>query len=121
MMPSQYKSSQAFRQALDERLRKEHLSSGIPQDTLRKKVLIERLLARLFTRPALDRPAAPWLLKGGYALELRFRPRARTTRDIDLGVSEAGGLPLEALLERVREDLQRAGELDLGDFLRFEI
>lgn len=114
-MASKYESPQAFRQALDERLRKEHFRSGIPQDTLRKKVLIERLLARLFARAD-----APWLLKGGYAFELRFRPRARTTRDIDLSANVASSL-LETRLEDVREELQRAGELDLGDFLRFEI
>ncbi len=115
-MASKYESPQAFRQALDERLRKEHFRSGIPQDTLRKKVLIERLLARLFTRPD-----APWLLKGGYAFELRFRPLARTTRDIDLGLGEVDSSSPEALLEGIREELQRTCELDLGDFLRFEI
>jgi hypothetical protein len=115
-MASKYESPQAFRQALDERLRKEHFRSGIPQDTLRKKVLLERLLARLFARTD-----APWLLKGGYALELRFRPRARTTRDIDLSLGEVAGSPLETRLDHVRDALQRAGELDLDDFLRFEI
>ena len=115
-MASKYESPQAFRQALDERLRKEHFRSGIPQDTLRKKVLIERLLARLFARAD-----APWLLKGGYAFELRFRPRARTTRDIDLSLGEGDGAALDKRLEGVREELQRVGELDLGDFLRFEI
>ncbi len=115
-MASKYESPQAFRQALDERLRKEHFRSGIPQDTLRKKVLLERLLARLFARTD-----APWLLKGGYAFELRFRPQARTTRDIDLSLGEVASSPLETRLEDVHEGLQRAGELDLGDFLRFEI
>jgi hypothetical protein len=42
-------------------------------------VAIERLLARL----VVDKDP-PWLLKGGYAMELRFRPKARTTSDIDL-------------------------------------
>jgi hypothetical protein len=42
-------------------------------------VAIERLLARL----VVDKDP-PWLLKGGYAMELRFRPKARTMSDIDL-------------------------------------
>jgi len=40
----------------------------------------DRLLCRLFAKPN-----APWLLKGGYALELRLKT-ARTTRDMDLAV-----------------------------------
>src|ERR1035437_353053 len=47
---------------------------------VRRQVVFDRLLARLFpTDPA------PWVLKGGYALELRFRT-ARATIDIDLTV-----------------------------------
>jgi hypothetical protein len=46
-------------------------------------VAFERLLARLF---AGDDP--PWLLKGGYALELRLQDRARSTLDLDLSVPE---------------------------------
>jgi hypothetical protein len=52
------------------------------------------------------------VLKGGLALELRLE-RARTTRDVDLvlfGVETA-------LLER----LQKLGQVDLGDFLTYEI
>jgi hypothetical protein len=41
-------------------------------------VSFDRLLARLFR----EEPA-PWVLKGGYALELRFKA-ARATVDIDL-------------------------------------
>lgn len=115
-MPKKYQNPQTFRQALDDRLRTEHFLSGVPQNTLRNKVLIERLLARLFARTDVR-----WLLKGGYAFELRFRPRARTTRDIDLAGGEAGGLSIDAILADVRGELQRAGELDLGDFLRYEI
>jgi len=37
----------------------------------------------------------PWLLKGGYALELRFRDRARSTLDLDLSVPDPArpGIP----------------------------
>jgi len=44
-------------------------------------VAFDRLLARLFhVGPPL---ALPWVLKGGYAMELRIKA-ARTTKDIDL-------------------------------------
>ncbi len=110
-----YESAAAFRQALDERLRRERDLGGLALDALRKKVLIERLLARLF-----GGPAGRWLLKGGYAFELRYGPRARTTRDVDLAVTGMAGT-LEARLEDLRSELLRAAQLDLGDFLRYTI
>lgn len=46
---------------------------------LRKRVFFERVLARL-------QAVAPdaWVLKGGFALELRLGGSARTTKDIDI-------------------------------------
>jgi hypothetical protein len=52
---------------------------------MRRKVAFDRLLCRLFANPD-----APWLLKGGYAMELRIES-ARTTRDIDLAVRSMPG------------------------------
>jgi hypothetical protein len=73
---------------------------------------MERLLARLF-QPA----EVPWLLKGGFAMDLRYRPRARTTKDIDLSVI----LVVNSSIADLRDSLQAAAELDLGDFLTFYI
>jgi hypothetical protein len=85
----------------------------VPIQTLQTKLVIERLLARLF-----QAPDPPWLLKGGYAFELRYRPNARTTRDIDLtSPGDAGATRIAG----VRAELQVAAELDLGDFLQFRI
>jgi len=89
----------------------------VPRNTLRLKLMIERLPARLFARPN-----APWLLKGGYAMELRYRPIARTTRDIDLSIGAAEPEPdLTRSLETIREELQTAAEVDLRDYLTFRI
>ena len=33
------------------------------------------------------KPESPWLLKGGYAMELRLKT-ARTTRDVDLALKQ---------------------------------
>jgi len=79
---------------------------------LRRQVSFDRLLARLFSEPN-----APWLLKGGYAMELRLRT-ARTTKDIDLS------LPVDATSEgkaRVLEHLQAGVAKDLKDFFVFTI
>ncbi|MCC6223135.1 MAG: nucleotidyl transferase AbiEii/AbiGii toxin family protein [Thermoleophilia bacterium] len=51
---------------------------------LRRQIVFERVLARLVR----SHPGV-WLLKGGVALEARYRDRARATRDLDLAVSEA--------------------------------
>lgn len=67
-----YPSARAFRQALEDRLRTHYPKEQIPR--LRKMIAFERFMARLDER---------WILKGGYALQLRT-DKARTTHDIDL-------------------------------------
>ena len=80
-MAKTFKTGAAFRQALEQRLKTAAEERGVPLNTLRLKLTIERLLARLFAKPE-----PPWLLKGGYAMELRYRPNARTTKDVDLSI-----------------------------------
>ena len=104
-----YASAEAFAQALGERLKRQAESEGVDTERLRKRVAFERYLARLFTRDP-----APWVLKGGYALEIRLGSRARSTKDIDLNVPPP---PIEDLLD----ELQEAAELDLGDFFVFRV
>jgi hypothetical protein len=101
--------------SLEERLKSLHMEAGVPLSSLRLKVVIERLLARLF---AVGNP--PWLLKGGYAMELRYHPRARTTKDIDLSVKTIAAA-LSDRLRNVREELQTAADRDQGDYFVFQI
>jgi hypothetical protein len=65
---------------LEERLKRASLTDQIDPNRLRRQVSFDRLLARLFREES-----TPWVLKGGYALELRFKA-ARSTVDIDLTV-----------------------------------
>jgi predicted nucleotidyltransferase component of viral defense system len=95
-MSQSYPNAEAFRQALEARLRNAAQERGVQIQGLRLKVAIERLLARLF-----DQDDPPWLLKGGYAMELRFRPKARTTRDLDLAAGDA--VDPAALRQRLRQ------------------
>ena len=112
-----FSSPAAFRQALERRLKTAAEERNVPLNTLRLKFVIERLLARLFARPN-----PPWLLKGGYAMELRYRPHARTTKDIDLSVAaDEHTADLKSRLERIRDELQAAADADLGDHLTFRI
>lgn len=115
-MARQFASAAAFKASLEAHLRKRASEQKVPLNTLQLKFVIERFLARLFRDPA-----CPWLLKGGFAMDLRFRPHARTTKDVDLSMAvvsvEAEGGPVAAL----RELLQDAVDCDLGDHLGFRI
>ena len=114
-MAKQFKTADGFKKALEARLRTRAAERGVPFHTLQLKFVMERLLARLFrTHPP------PWLLKGGFAMDLRFRPHARTTKDVDLSVSLAAGAvgPGSAAL---RDELQQAVDADLGDYLTYRI
>lgn len=110
-----YADGTSFRQALEARLKRTAAQRSLPLNTLRQKVVMERFLARLFAQPD-----APWRLKGGYAMELRLAPRARTTRDLDLAalpqVSSSENAH-DALLESLRD----AALLNLGDFMEFAV
>jgi hypothetical protein len=68
----------AFRRALEERRKQTSVADQVDLNRLRRQVSFDRLLARLFR----EEPA-PWVLKGGYALELRFKT-AQAIVDIDL-------------------------------------
>ena len=116
MSVRRFEDPTAFRQSLEERLRQVADARGVAVNSLRLKLLMERLLARLFAAPD-----APWLLKGGYAMELRFHPRARTTKDLDLACSSSLVPSARGQKDAIRERLQDAAALDLGDFLVFRI
>lgn len=105
-----YSTAFAFRRALEDRLAAAAKAEGIDLQRMRRQVAFDRLLVRLF---ADGNP--PWRLKGGYALELKLA-MARTTRDLDLGLS-ADGFGSEDMLEL----LQAAAGADAGDFFVFTI
>ncbi len=101
-----YLSAEAFKQALEQRLRS-GMAAGAGLSRKRQLLVFDRFLARL-VRLLGDSVT----LKGGLALELRIE-RARTTKDVDLRLL---GSPND-LLHR----LQEAGRLGLGDFMLFEV
>ncbi|MGD0259515.1 MAG: nucleotidyl transferase AbiEii/AbiGii toxin family protein [Verrucomicrobiota bacterium] len=113
--PRKYASAAAFRVALEDRLKRIARDESLDLQRVRRQAAFDRLLCRLFARPD-----APWLLKGGYAMELRLK-MARTTRDIDLALKQ---LPVpsadwDANAVTVLETLRDAGQLDLEDFFTF--
>lgn len=118
-----YSTSQAFRSALEARLRNVAHRRGIDLQRLRRRVAFDRLLARLFSE---DDPL--WILKGGYALELRLEDRARSTLDLDISVPHPDLLRMMATAREgisdtlmVYNHVQQAAERDLQDGFRFLI
>jgi hypothetical protein len=116
-----YETPYAFRAALEARLRHIALSRGTDLQRLQRRVAFERLLARLFV---LTDP--PWFLKGGYALELRLKGRARSTLDLDISVPDPDRLQWPTgtgkdipVAHIVHEHLQQAAEYDLNDGFEF--
>jgi len=114
----QYKTASAFRAALETRLQARARDEKTDLQRLRRQVAFDRLLARLFS----NGPKAnyPWVLKGGYAMELRIRS-ARTTKDIDLTLHDGTRLPKNPRErgEEVRVMLQEAAAADLHDYFEF--
>ena len=101
-----YDTPQAFRNALEQRLQNRSKEMGIPLDRLRRRVMFERLVARLEQ----SEPGA-WVLKGGMALEVRFGDQARLTKDVDLGLRDTTA-DSTAIRERLIEALEEDRDAD---------
>ena len=82
---------------------------------IRRKVAFERFLARLFAKQPY-----PWVLKGGYSLEVRFN-HSRATKDLDLGTRvKIQGSTSEQLVILLAE-LQTRAFLPLEDHFLFRV
>lgn len=103
-----YQTPEAFRAALDQRLKNDAATAGVALMRLRKRVAFERFLARL---SAAD--AEGWVLTGAFALDLRLGLGTRTTKDVDLARTDDE--------QAATEHLAAASAIDLGDFLDFDV
>jgi hypothetical protein len=101
-----YGSAEAFKRALEQRLRAA-TKTGVELERKRQILVFDRFLARV---TAVFGDAAT--LKGGLVLELRLE-RARTTKDVDLRLMGSSN--------DVLAKLQEAARRDLGDFMTFEV
>ena len=107
MRGNRYKIAAALRQAITDRLKKIAKTEGIRVNRLFRHLAFDRFLARLF-----HTEKHCWVLKGGYAMELRMR-HSRETKDIDLAMLE--------MTSNMHAILTEAAALDLGDFFEFEV
>jgi predicted nucleotidyltransferase component of viral defense system len=116
--PKSYKTAGAFRTALEARLQARARQEGTDLQRLRRQVAFDRFLARMFSKG--PKATYPWVLKGGYAMELRIHS-ARTTKDIDLTLHDGTRLskdPKERR-EQVRAMLQEEAATRLNDYFEF--
>ena len=70
-----YKTAGAFRTALETRLQTRAREEGTDLQRLRRQVAFDRFLARMFSKG--PKANCPWVLKGGYAMELRIHRHGR--------------------------------------------
>lgn len=115
MMNKTFSSPASFRQSLESRLKAISKETGIDLQRVRRKVAFERFLARLFSVQPY-----PWVLKGGYALEVRFEV-ARATKDLDLGtrLKIAGTVDEQRVI--LLEKLQERAMLAAEDHFQFRV
>ena len=117
MKNRKYKTASALLTALSDRLKQKSQKEGLDIQRLRLQVAFDRLLVRLFSKtPSL------WVLKGGYAMELRLN-NPRATKDIDLTVkdkklfSDSPNRQNSMILKALRS----YASIDLKDFFVFQI
>lgn len=84
--------------SLTDRIRNEAQVLGIDPQRLRRRVVFQRLLARVGV-------SSTWVLKGGFCLEVRFDLGSRGTKDLDLvaptGWGPDGALDLQDELDEL--------------------
>lgn len=112
-----YRSPDSLLDAINQRIRTVARTENVDANRLRRHVAFDRLLARIF-----QVQEASWLLKGGYAMELRLE-NSRATIDVDLALYESN---LYRLMAKEQSDavyklLIQAAKIDLGDHFKFEI
>lgn len=110
-----FKTPTDFRRSLEARLKSISTNNNQDLQRLRRKVAFERLLARIF-----HQGSDSFILKGGYAMELRFAS-ARATKDIDLTCLHrinASDVAIEHVIARELRNLVKA---DLKDYFTFEV
>ena len=117
MPDKKYNTPHALLMAINDRLRTISENEKIDVNRLRRHLAFDRLLIRLF-----NIKKCPWVLKGGYAMELRIQS-ARATRDIDLAMFEhlISSKDSKKQASAIHDLLVSAAALDLKDFFIFEI
>ncbi len=114
-MTTTFKTATDFRKSLEARLKSIAEETNQDLQRVRRKVAFERLLSRIF-----HEDTGSFVLKGGYAMELRFSS-ARATKDIDLTCLrriDDHDSTIEAIIFR---ELRQLIRIDLEDYFTFQL
>jgi Nucleotidyl transferase AbiEii toxin, Type IV TA system len=108
-----YRTPEAFRQALAERLTRHASDQRTPFEVVRRRLVFQRLMARLMRVGS-----GNWVVTGGAALDWRLAQRfeiqrARTTVDLDF--------LYRATAEQAFAELMAATQVDLHDYFEFRV
>ena len=109
-MVTTFKTPTDFRRSLETRLKNIANKNILDLQRTRRKLAFERLLARIF-----HNDASNFILKGGYAMELRFST-SRATKDIDLTCLHRIDDFNLSMEEIIINELRQLAKLDLNDF-----
>ena len=101
------RDAEAWRSSLEARLRNASERTGIAAGRLRRHLVCQRMLARLSQDER-------WVLKGGFALEVRLALESRATKDLDLAV--LGEVEDGQIHDLFNEALDRLIDADLFTF-----
>lgn len=117
MMSRKYLTADALLASLSDRLKTKAKSGKRDIQRMRRQIAFDRLVIRLFSEEA-----SPWVLKGGYALEMRL-DSPRTTKDVDLDLRERKIISAEPELRNalILGKLRKYCSIELEDFFSFEI
>lgn len=114
-MITAFKTPTDFRRSLEARLKVYADKNGQDLQRTRRKVAFERFLARIFHSESNN-----FVLKGGYAMELRLSS-ARATKDIDLTCLHRVDGSDTAIGAIIGQELRELAKEDLNDYFTFEI
>lgn len=117
MKDKKYQTAGDLLAALSDRLKQKSKKEGLDIQRLRRQVAFDRLLLRLFSKTP-----SPWVLKGGYAMELRMK-NPRATKDIDLTVKDKKLFSNDLTTQNsmILRTLRSFADIDLKDFFIFQI
>jgi Nucleotidyl transferase AbiEii toxin, Type IV TA system len=111
-----YTTAEAFRAALEARVKKARKANE-SLEVARRKIACEAFLLRI--KPS----GCAVILKGGFALHLRYEAGARPTKDLDASMQEQDADKLDAskIEQRMRRTLETVAAVLRDDFFSFRI
>jgi predicted nucleotidyltransferase component of viral defense system len=113
-MGKKFANAADFRKSIEARIEKERARTNMSIQRLRRHLTFDRFLAR-FPQDVMD---PKWVVKGGYAMELRLRDKARMTKDLDFTCTLR---PKSDTSTEILDGLRDMTSIELQDHFLFEV